>query len=123
MDSIIIRDLLLHGIIGVNPEERVTKQAILINIELFCDVAAAGATDDLTQSIDYGAVVNRVTERVEQGQDLLVEKLATDLAKIALFEFHATKVTVQVEKPTIIKTVKTVGVKITRSAADFDTLQ
>lgn len=42
MDKIIIRDLLLRGIIGINPEERKNKQDILINLILFTDIRPTG---------------------------------------------------------------------------------
>ena len=39
MDKIIIKDLLLRGIIGINPDERVKKQDILLNIVLYHDLS------------------------------------------------------------------------------------
>ena len=35
MDKVIIEDLLVRSIIGINPDERVNKQDILINMGLF----------------------------------------------------------------------------------------
>ena len=41
-DKIIIKDLLLRGIIGLNDWEREKPQDILINLTLFTDMRAAG---------------------------------------------------------------------------------
>ena len=42
MDKIIIKDLLVRGIIGINDWEREKAQDILINIEIQTDLAKAG---------------------------------------------------------------------------------
>ena len=43
MDKIIIRDLLLRGIIGINPHERGAKQEILLTMVIFADLRPADA--------------------------------------------------------------------------------
>jgi len=118
-DKIIIRDLLVQGIIGINPEERIQKQDILVNVCMYTDITQAGRSDDLNFSVNYGSVANRVRERIEQGQDLLVEKLALDLAQLILQEFATERVVVRVEKPTAVKDAKAVGVEIERSREDL----
>ena len=46
-DHIIIKDLLLRGIIGINEWEREKRQDILINITLSGDLRAAGESDKI----------------------------------------------------------------------------
>ena len=41
MDKIIVNDLLIRGIIGINPDERVKKQDILVNLVLYADIRPA----------------------------------------------------------------------------------
>ena len=45
MDQVIIKDLLVRGIIGINDWEREKPQDILINITVFADLRKAGETD------------------------------------------------------------------------------
>lgn len=119
MDQIIIRDLVVHGILGVNPEERTQTQPILINIALDYDTRAAAQSDDLTQTVSYSRVARRVRQHVEQSRDRLVEKLVADLACLILTEFPVEAVRVRVEKPTAVRNTAAVGVEIARTRADL----
>jgi FolB domain-containing protein len=119
MDKIIIKDLLLRGIIGINPDERDKKQDILINIVLQADIRRAAMSDAIEDAVNYKAVVKRVIEHVEASADFLVEKLVSDLARLILAEFPVERVLVRVEKPGALRFTRSVGVEIERSQADF----
>ena len=113
-DRILIRDLLVRGILGVNPEERRERQDILVNLWLDLDTSRAAASEDLADSVNYRTVAKRVIGRIESGSDLLVERLAEDLAALLLEEFPVVAVTVRVEKPGALRFAASVGVEITR---------
>jgi FolB domain-containing protein len=115
MDKIIIKDLLVQGIIGVNDWERVATQDILVNIEIEADLSKAGASDDLKQTINYRTVAKRAIAHIEASQHFTVEALAADLAAICLEEPGAIKARVRVEKPGAVRFAKSVGVEIERS--------
>lgn len=119
MDKIIIRDLLVRSIIGINPEERVKKQDILINMTLFADIRQASQTDDIVDAINYKAITKRVIEHVEDSSDLLVEKLVSDIAVLVLTEFNVQRIIVRVEKPGALRFAKSVGIEIERSQQDI----
>ena len=59
-DRIIIRDLLLRAIIGINPGERTNPQDVLINVELEADLRPAGASDDIDDALNYRTVAKRI---------------------------------------------------------------
>lgn len=119
MDKVIVKDLLVRGILGINPEERVKKQDILINIVLYADVRRAAATDDINDAVNYKSITKRVIEHVENGSDFLVEKLVTDLARIIITEFGVERAMVRVEKPGALRFAGSVGIEIERTKADF----
>ncbi len=120
MDKIIIKDLLMRGIIGINPDERVKRQDILVNIVLFADISRAAATDDIEHAVNYKTISKQVIDRVEAGSDFLVEKLVTDLAHMILTDHAAVqKVQVRVEKPGALRFAHSVGIEIERTRADF----
>lgn len=120
MDKIIIKDLLMRGIIGINPDERVKRQDILVNIVLFADISRAAATDDIEYAVNYKTISKQVIDRVEEGSDFLVEKLVTDLARMILTDHPAVqKVQVRVEKPGALRFAQSVGIEIERTRADF----
>ncbi|HEV8628778.1 MAG TPA: dihydroneopterin aldolase [Thermoanaerobaculia bacterium] len=117
-DRILIRDLLVRGILGINPEERRERQDILINLELWVDTRPAAASDDIAQAVNYRSVCKRVIEHVEGSSHLLVERLAAELARIALDEFGVARVRVRVEKPGALRFARSVGVEIERAAGE-----
>ena len=115
MDKVIIKDLLVRGIIGVNDWERNRAQDILINIILFTDTRRAGQTDNITDCVNYSTVSKQVQAHAEGAQRLTVEALANDLAKICLEHRAVQKVILRVEKPGAVRFAKSVGVEIERS--------
>ena len=119
MDKVIVKDLFERGILGINPDERVKKQDILINIAMYADIRRAAETDDIEDAVNYKSITKRVIEHVENGSDFLVEKLVTDLARIIITEFGVERVTVRVEKPGALRFAKSVGIEIERTQADF----
>ena len=119
MDKIIIRDLLLRGIIGINPDERVKQQDILINMVIWADIRQAAASDAIEDAVDYKSITKRVIQHVEESSDFLVERLVTDLARLVITEFGVERVMVRVEKPTALRFAESVGIEIERTRADF----
>jgi FolB domain-containing protein len=119
MDKIIIRDLLLRGILGINPDERLNKQDILVNMVIFTDIGKAAASDSIEDALNYELITERVSKHVEASSSFLVEKLVTDLARIVIFEFDVERVQVRVEKPAALRFAKSAGVEIERTPTDF----
>lgn len=120
LDRVQIHDLLLRCIVGINPDERDKPQDVLLNLALYVDVRRAGASDDIADAVNYKQVTKRVIDLVENSRFYLVEKLATEVARLILTEFPAVaRVTVQLEKPGALRFARSVGVLIERTAADF----
>lgn len=113
-DQILIKDLLLRAIIGVNDEERRNLQDVLLNIVLEVDTRAAGATDDMAYAVNYRTVTKRIIRMVEQNQFFLVEKLAAEIAALCLGDPRVQLVHVCVEKPGALRYARSVGVSIER---------
>lgn len=120
MDKVLVKDLLVRSIIGINPDERKNKQDILINMVLFTDIRAAAQSDDIHAAVNYKSVTKRIIQHVESSSDLLVEKLVSDIAYIVLSEFPVQKVQVRVEKPGALRFARSVGIEIERTLQDFD---
>lgn len=118
-DKIVIKDLLLRGIIGINPDERVKEQDILINMVIYANIRQAAASDAIEDAVDYKSITKRIISHVHDSADFLVEKLVTDIARIIITEFDVARVQVRVEKPGALRFAKSVGIEIERSRADF----
>lgn len=118
MDKLIINNLLVRGIIGVNDWERTQPQDILINIEIFADLSKAGKSDRLADSVNYRTVSKKVIAHTESAERWTVESLAEDIAAICLAQEGAQRVRVRVEKPGAVRFAESVGVEIERSQPD-----
>jgi FolB domain-containing protein len=114
MDKIIISDLLVRGIIGINDSERVNEQDILINITLQSDTRKAGLSDTLTESVNYRTVAKAVIAHAQSAKRFTVEALAEDIAAICLQQPGVQIATVRVEKPGAVRYARSVGVEIER---------
>lgn len=115
LDRIYIKDLFLRGILGINPDEREKRQDVLINITLYADLAAAGQSDDMRDTVNYKQIKNRVVAMVEASSFFLVERLAERIAEICLEDDGVQAVKVLVEKPGALRFARSVGVEIARS--------
>ena len=56
MDKVLIERLLVYGVVGVHPEERIEPRELWIDLELAQDNRVAAATDQISDVLDYDAV-------------------------------------------------------------------
>jgi dihydroneopterin aldolase len=116
-DLIELRGLRLHAICGVLPHERTTAQPLEIDVDITADLARAGASDELADTVDYGAVVAAVEQVATTLQPQLLERLAQCIADAVLaLDARASSVTVAVRKldPPVPQELNTSGVRIAR---------
>ena len=112
MGKVLINDLVVRAIIGVNEGERETPQEVVINLCLFTDLRRAGATDDIADCVDYQVVADKVRAHTEKARRFTVEALAADIAQIGLAEPGVERVIVRVEKAGAVRNCRSVGVEI-----------
>lgn len=113
--------ILLHGAQffarhGVSDEERRVGGRFVVDVELSCDLARAGKSDNLQDTISYAELYNLVREIVEGESFRLVERLAETIAHQVLTVFSAEAVLVRVKKqpPPLEGIVDSAGVEIYR---------
>lgn len=117
MDYVLIEELLVRCIIGVNEDERREKQDVLIDIALGHDSRRAGQTDDFAEALDYRAIKKRVLAMAETSEFFLVEALAERIAAICLENPLVLEAQVTVRKPSALRFARNVGIRITRGRA------
>jgi len=116
VDRILIAGLRELGIHGVLPEERVRPQPFEVDVELHVDLAKAGATDDLADTVDYGAVCDAVSKIVSSESYQLLERLAQRIAEVCRTDPRVVGVVIEVRKlePPVAAQVDHVAVRIQR---------
>ena len=112
-DRIHIRGLATRAIVGVNPDERIAMQDLVIDLELTYR-NEAGRTDRLADATDYKVVKRRVLEFVEESSFHLLEALAEGIADLCLASPGVTAVRVVVDKPGALRFARSVAVEIVR---------
>ncbi|WP_372797102.1 dihydroneopterin aldolase [Litorivivens sp.] len=117
-DKILIRELRVRAIIGVHPWERRIPQLLLLDLDLSVDIKAAAATEDLSHTVDYAAVSERLTHYIQLEKFHLIETLAERCAALVLTEFAVQTVTFRVSKPEAVPSARTVSVEIVRQRDD-----
>ena len=116
MDRILISGLRELGVHGVLPEEQLRPQPFEVDLELIVDVSAAGASDDLEDTVDYSAVCDAVSRVVSSEQYRLLERLATRIAEVCRADPRVVGVVVEVRKlhPPVRALVNHVAVRVER---------
>jgi FolB domain-containing protein len=114
MDKILIKDLRLRCIIGINEFERREKQDVKINVVIWSNLTEAAKTDDIGKTVDYKEITKRIIKLVEGSEFRLVETLAEKVAESCLEHARVKKVRVTVEKPGALRFARSVGVSILR---------
>lgn len=115
-DKIILRGAQFHGKHGVSPEERVVGGRIIVDVEIEYDLARAGLSDDIVDTISYSEVFKTVRHLVEDTESLLLEALARKISDALFDTFPIDAATIYVRKqpPPIRGVVESAGVEIRR---------
>lgn len=116
MDIIFIDELRVDTLIGIYPREQAVAQPIEISLRIGASTASAGASDDIRDTIDYAAVVERLRSELAARHFNLLEKLAEYIATLLLEDFGAQWVRVSVAKLGIMRGVRRAGVVIERGS-------
>jgi dihydroneopterin aldolase len=117
-DRIELRGLRFDALVGVLDHEHVERQPIELDLDLDADLSGPGRTDDIGDTVDYGAVCAAVEKVIDGGHVALLERLAQLVADAVLgVDDQVAAVTVAVRKlqPPVPQHLATSGVRITRS--------
>jgi|GEM_PF-339939 dihydroneopterin aldolase len=117
MSEILIDSLRVKTWIGVPDPERMAAQEIEIDIRIHPRRNFAEMNDDISLTVDYAAVCQRVSELARERPRRLIESLAQSITEMILNEFQATSVEVEIRK-FILPETRYVGVRCISQAAN-----
>ncbi len=98
-DRITLTGLRVFGYHGVFEHEKRDGQDFLVDVTVWLDLTAAAASDDLTQTVHYGELAERVAVIVAGDARDLIETVAGDIADEVLTDDRVREVEVTVHKP------------------------
>ncbi|PHS27197.1 MAG: dihydroneopterin aldolase [Methylophaga sp.] len=99
MDKIFLNDLKIDTIIGIYDWERETLQTLGFDLEMDWDIRKAAASDDIADTLDYGAIAETIVTFVEASRYQLIETLAEDLCSLLLQTYPIPKLKLTLSKP------------------------
>lgn len=115
LDRIYIRDLLVRCIVGIYDEERREKQDVIVNVVMHADLSAAGASDDIEDTVNYKTIKKEILGMAQKSEFFLIEKLAAEVAAIALKNPRVAQADVTIDKPGALRFARSVAVEISRT--------
>jgi len=113
VDRVTLRGIVGFGYHGVFPEERAGGQRFVVDIVCTVDLAPAAASDDLSQTVDYGELAKAVVADIERDPLDLIEALADRIVTTCLEDSRITAVEVTVHKPDVPMPVEVADVAVT----------
>ena len=116
LDQITLTGLRAFAHHGVFEHERRDGQQFIVDVTVFLDTAAAGAADDLDQTIHYGVLAEEIVAVVEANPVDLIETVAQRIADAVLAHpaAHSTRVTLHKPSAPITVPFDDVAITITR---------
>jgi dihydroneopterin aldolase len=116
VDRVLISGIRELGVHGVLPDEQTRPQPFEVDLELFVDLALAGETDALSDTVDYGAICESVSKIVSSEHYQLLERLAARIGEVCRVDPRVQRVVVEVRKmePPVQVDVRSVGVRVER---------
>ena len=115
-DCIQLRGLRVVCVVGVLPEERERAQPLELDIDIYADLSAAGNSDDLQDTVDYGSVAQTIEEICLGAKVQLLERLAQLVAErlLELDGVSTVEVTVKKIRPPVPSDLNFSAVRVTR---------
>jgi 7,8-dihydroneopterin aldolase/epimerase/oxygenase len=98
-DRIELRGLTVRGHHGVFEHERRDGQDFKVDITVWIDLDTAAASDDLADTLDYGALAQRAADVVAGPPRNLIETVAGEIAEGVMTDVRVHAVEVVVHKP------------------------
>lgn len=120
MDQVLIEALDVDTVIGVYDWERRITQTLSLDLRLATDIRPAAHNDDLSQTLDYAAISQRIGAFAKENDFALVETFAERLAATLREEFAIAWLQLTVRKPGAVPNARAVGVVIERGQRPAD---
>ena len=113
--TIQLRGLRLSCICGALPEEQGRRQPYEFDVDIVADVTPATRSDDLDDTIDYGAVLDRIEAVTANESFQLFERMAARVAESILEDDRIGAVTIEVRKlrPPVPQDLASSGIRLT----------
>ncbi len=93
----------LRIIVGINPEERIHKQDVLINITAEFDDSKVIQTEDINDTLNYRNLAKSIISFVEKSEFHLLETLVDKVLNLVMSNDMVIRASVEIDKTTVLR--------------------
>jgi 7,8-dihydroneopterin aldolase/epimerase/oxygenase len=112
---IFVKGLILEAEAGVYTHEKGARRPLVIDIEVCVDPGVRPQNDQLSETVDYDALVAHARAVCAEGHIHLIETVAERIAARCLGDERVLSVRVRIEKPGAIPGAACSGVEVARA--------
>lgn len=120
---VVVEDLVVHARHGWFAHERESGRKFALNFAFSIDISTPGYSDDLTKTVDYGAVVAMADELFVERPYKLLETAALALVAASFERFpmvEAVSLSIRKLDPPLEHQIGAVGIDVEVTRAEFE---
>lgn len=107
-----VKDLRLRTFIGINEDEIVNKQDVLINLTILYPAQDAVRDNDIEHALNYRTITKAVIQHVEGNRFALLERLTQELLDLVMNYGAVHYAEVEVDKPHALRFAESVSITL-----------
>lgn len=115
MARIRVKDLRLRTFIGINEEEILNKQDVLINLNILYPAQDAVRDNDIDHALNYRTITKAIIAHVEGNRFALLERLTQELLDLVMANESVQYAEVEVDKPHALRFAESVSITLAAS--------
>lgn len=112
MARIRVKDLRLRTYIGINEDEILNKQDVLINLTVFYRSTDAVRDNDIDNALNYRTITKAVIAHVESNRFSLLERLTQEILDLVMSKPSVEYAEVEVDKPHALRFAESVSITL-----------
>ena len=112
MARIRVKDLCLRTYIGINEEEILNKQDVLINLTILYPAVDAVRDNDIDHALNYRTITKAIIAHVEGNRFALLERLTQEILDLVMSHESVRYAEVEVDKPHALRFAESVSITL-----------
>ncbi|EXF94932.1 D-erythro-7,8-dihydroneopterin triphosphate 2'-epimerase [Pseudomonas fluorescens HK44] len=115
MARIRVKDLCLRTFIGINEDEILNKQDVLINLTILYAAQDAVRDNDIDHALNYRTITKAIIAHVEGNRFALLERLTQEILDLIMANQNVLYAEVEVDKPHALRFAESVSITLAAS--------
>ncbi|MHC8311041.1 dihydroneopterin triphosphate 2'-epimerase [Pseudomonas sp. GT1P32] len=115
MARIRVKDLCLRTFIGINEDEILNKQDVLINLTILYAAQEAVRDNDIDHALNYRTITKAIIAHVEGNRFALLERLTQEILDLVMANESVLYAEVEVDKPHALRFADSVSITLAAS--------